>query len=127
VFTRREGSAADMYPGLNRRTVLQRISAALIFPLLIVHINTFAWMRACREKGYFILVGLIIMAQIGFFAAVITHVSVSFTNAFVTLGLLSSPEKKAAIDRVVYVIGAVLFLASVGVVVNGQIRMILMG
>ena len=38
-----------LYPKLNMRTVLQRISAALIFPLLIVHLKTFDLLKSASK------------------------------------------------------------------------------
>ena len=41
VFLQADGTRLDLYPRQNARTVLQRVSAALMLPLLILHINTF--------------------------------------------------------------------------------------
>ncbi|MCR5109239.1 MAG: hypothetical protein K6B28_13880 [Lachnospiraceae bacterium] len=127
VFTRPDGTEMTLYKKLNMRIVLQRVSAALIFPLLIIHINTFSWMNALKASGLKLVMIILILAEILFFAVVITHVSVSFTNAFITLGLLSLRETQKKIDRVVYVIGAVLFVTAVFVIVKGQITMFFMG
>ena len=120
-----EGSRLDLYPKLNARTVLQRVSAALIFPLLILHINTFSLMRASAEGGHKVFIMLLILGELLFFAAVITHISVSLTKALITLGLLSSSKTAKAIDTVLYILGAAVFLVSAFAVVRGQAMMFL--
>ena len=125
VFLQKEGSRLDLYPERNVRTILQRVSAALIFPLLILHINTFSLMRTSAENGQTVFILLLIAAEILFFGSVITHIAVSLTNGLVTLGLLSSREKQKAADRVIYVIGAVCFAVSVYAVIKGQAAMFL--
>ncbi len=125
VFTMKDGSRMDMYPQLNKRTILQRVSAALILPLLILHINTFSLMKASAEHGYPVFIILLIIAELVFFAVVITHVAVSLTNGLITLGLLSDRELQKSIDKVIYVIGAVFFAVSVYAVVGGQAAMFL--
>ena len=126
VFTAKEGGRMDLYPKQNMRTILQRVSAALIFPLLILHINTFSLMQKCAEKGYAVFIILLIIAELVFFAAVITHIAVSVTNGLVTLGLLVSAEKKRMIDRILFVLGAVCFAVSAYAVVKVQIIMFLL-
>ena len=127
VFTAKDGSRADLYPKQNQRTILQRASAALIFPLLILHINTFSLMKVSAEKGYTICIILLMLAEILFFAVVITHVAVSFTNGLITLGILTDRELQKKIDKVVYVIGAILFAIAVFAVIRVQVAMFLMG
>ena len=56
------------------------------------------------------------LTQFIFFSCVFTHIATSFSNAFVTLGLLGDMDKKKKIDRVVYVICAVLWAVAVIVV-----------
>ena len=46
VFLQTDGTRLDLYPKLNLRTILQRVSAALMLPLLILHINTFGLLQA---------------------------------------------------------------------------------
>ncbi len=125
VFTQADGTRMDLYPERNLRTVLQRASAALIFPLLILHINTFSLMRECAGRGQTFFIMLLIAAEILFFATVITHVAVSLTKAFITMGWLVSRERQARIDRIVYILGAVFFAAAVYAVISGQVAMFL--
>lgn len=125
VFMQADGTRMDLYPEQNMRTILQRVSAALIFPLLILHINTYSLMRSSSENGHPVFVILLIVAEVVFFAAVITHVSVSLTKGLITLGFLTSREKERIINRVIYVIGAVVFVLSVYSVVKLQVAMFL--
>ena len=125
MFTQKDGTKADLYPEMNMRTVLQRVSAALIFPLLILHIKTFSIMQSAAEKGATALIVLMFIAELVFFAVVITHIAVSFTNGFITLGLLSSRKTQKTIDRAVYILCALAFVISAYAVIKGQAAMFL--
>ena len=125
LFMQKESAGAELYAKQNKRTVLQRISAALIFPLLILHLKTFSLMQASAEKGAKIFIILLILAELIFFGVVITHIAVSFTNGFITLGLLSSEKTKRIIDRAVYIIGAAVFIVCAVAVIRGQAIMFL--
>ncbi len=127
VFMMADGTRADLYMKQNRRTILQRVTAALIFPLLILHINTFSMMSACAGNGQTLLILLLIAAELVFFASVITHVSVSLTKGMITLGILSSAETQKKLDRIIYVVGAVVYAAAVYSVLKVQIVMFLQG
>ena len=127
VFLQGDGVRADLYPGLNVRTVLQRVSAALILPLLILHINTYGLLAASAENGWTAAIVALLGAEILFFACIFTHIAVSLTKGRITLGVLSSRETQDKIDRVLYVLGAVLFCVGVYAVVGGQATMFLAG
>lgn len=127
VFTQSDGTRMDLYTKLNMQTVLQRVTAALIFPLLILHINTFSLMKASAENGQIIFIFLLILAELLFFAVVITHVSVSLTKSLITLGILESRKTQQALDRIIYVIGAIIYAVSVFAIVKVQLAMFLAG
>ena len=122
-----DGGRMDLYPRLNIQTVLQRVSAALIFPLLILHLNIYSLMQACAERGQTALIYLLIAAELIFFAVVVTHVVLSLSRGLITLGILSSRQRQLTLDRVVYVIGALVFLIAAYAVVRGQVIMFLAG
>ena len=113
----------DLYPKKNLRTVLQRISAALIFPLLLLHIHMFSLMRACAEKGLRWAMILVMIAGVLFFAVVLTHVATSFAKGFVTLGWMTSEKTVRTMDRIVYVLAAICFAVASYAVIRGQIMM----
>ena len=123
VFVQSDGTDLTLYPQYNKGTILQRLSAALIFPLLMLHVNTFRIMKASSEAGRHAPVIIMIVIELLFFAVVFTHVSLSFSRALVTLGLLSSEDRKRAIDRTVYVICAVLFVFCLIAVARTQLIM----
>ncbi|MBQ7246805.1 MAG: hypothetical protein IJS22_01750 [Lachnospiraceae bacterium] len=125
LFAGGEGGRLDLYPGKNVRTILQRVSAALIFPLLILHLYTFSLMQLCAQNGMKAFIILLMLAEILFFGTVITHVAVSFSNAFITLGLLTSEKTKKNLDTVMYVLGAAAFIVSCFAVIRGQVLMFL--
>lgn len=125
VFLRTDGSGLDVYGKQNRKTVLQRLSAALIFPLLILHINTFSALSKFSGEGKWPMFWLVIFLQVMFFAVVATHVAVSVTKAFITLGILGDIKKVRILDRIFYVIGAVMFVITIYAVLKGEMMMFL--
>lgn len=125
VFMQDDGGRMDLYPKQNIRTIFQRVSAALILPLLIIHIKSFEWMSGAAEMGKPIFVRLLILAGVLFSAVVLTHVATSFTKGFITLGLLSSEKTMKQIDRFCYVVCGALFIVAVYSITKGQIAMFL--
>lgn len=124
VFFQGDAPTGDLYLRQNRRTVLQRVSAALLFPLLILHMNTFSLLEGAAGTSP-VLVWLLLLAEVLFFGAVFTHIATSFSNALVTLGLLSSPKARTALDRGVWVLCAILFFGALFSVGKGQLAMFL--
>ena len=125
VFLLGDGTRVSPYQKQNRRTVAQRVSAALIFPLLIVHLNTFEVLTIAATSGAWFVFALVLCAQIAFYAAVAVHVATSFSRALITLGLLTSKETQARIDKVAAIVCACLFPFAAFVVVRGQLSMFL--
>ena len=127
VFLLSDGTRADLYPKKNRRTIIQRITAAFIFPLLILHINTFSLMQAASSAGQILLFILLIAAQILFYAVFITHAGVSFSKALITLGIIASAKAQRVTDKIIYALCGVLFAVTAFAVVKGQLIMFLPG
>ncbi len=125
VFLQADGTRLDLYPKQNLETVLQRVSAAFMLPLLILHINTFGLLQAAAEKGQWIWFGLVLISQPLFYAAVLTHIAVSVTRAFITLGWLTSREKKKKIDRIIYILCAAAFVIAAFVILRTELSMFL--
>lgn len=109
AFAHDGGSVA--YPGMNRRIILQRASAIGIMVMLVLHIKAYDILSSGTP-------GLIAaeLIQLLFFSCIFIHIGTSFSNAFVTLGLLSDMDKKKKIDRAVWVICSVLWAVTVFVV-----------
>ena len=125
VFLNADGTDLTLYPGYNKATIVQRISAAFIFPMLMLHLETFGIMNAAAEKGAAAAVIALIAVEILFFGTVFTHISVSFSRALISLGLLVSREKQSRLDKAMYIICAVSFVAAVTAVVRTQLIMYL--
>ena len=106
-----DGGDVKAYPALNRRTILQRASAIGIMVMLVLHIKAYDILTSGTP-------GLVAaeVIQLLFFSCVFTHIGTSFSNAFVTLGLLDDIDRKKKLDRVAYVICAVFWAAAVLVV-----------
>ena len=127
VFLQADGTRLDLYPKQNVRTVLHRLSAALILPLLILHIHTAGLLQSTAQAGQWLYFALLMLSQPLFYATVLTHIAVSVTRAFITLGWLTSRERQRAIDRVVFILCAAAFAASCFVVLRTELAMFLSG
>jgi succinate dehydrogenase hydrophobic anchor subunit len=121
AFLQGDGTRLNLYPKQNRRTVLQRLSAALIFPMLILHLNTFNLMKTSVEAGQRALFVLQLLSEPLFFGMVLTHVATSFSNALITLGWISSRETQKTLDRIDYILCAAVFAVSVFAIIRGQL------
>lgn len=96
------------YKKLNIKTLIQRISGAMIILLLPIHILSFPLLESTAGGAGYIIVEAL---QIIYYGSLSCHVAMSFTNALVTLGLLSDIKKKRITDVVVLAICALLFIA----------------
>ena len=127
VFLQSDGTRMDLYPKQNLKTVIQRLTAALILPLLFLHIKTYDLLRSSAEGGQWFAFALLMLSQPLFYATVLTHIATSVTRAFITLGWLASTEKRKGIDRVVYILCALAFAVSTFVVLRTELAMFLSG
>ena len=98
-----------------------------MLPLLILHINTFGLLQSSAEAGQWLWFALLMLSQPLFYGVVQTHIAVSVTRGLITLGWLSSTEKQKVIDRVVYVLCALVFAVSTFVVIRTELAMFLSG
>ena len=112
------------YPALNLRTLLQRISAASIAIVLILHMNTFKILSGTANSNR-VLFFAVLVIQVLFYLTVLFHIAVSAGNAFITLGLITSDKARKRIDIIVWIICAILFAAASFVVIRTQIGMFL--
>lgn len=127
VFLQADGTCLDLYPKQNLRTILQRASAALMLPLLILHINTYGMLRSSAEAGQWLWFALLMLSQPLFYGTVLTHVAVSVTSGLITLGLLTSRDRQKRIDTVIYVLCALAFAFTTFVVLRTELAMFLTG
>ena len=125
VFLMGDGTRLAGYTRQNLRTVLQRVSAALMFPLLLPHVQNFALLQTAAEGGQMFKFTMLLVLEVLFFADVILHIAVSFSRALITLGWLQKPETQKTVDRIAWVVGAVVFLVAAVAVVRTQLIMFL--
>ena len=123
VFLLKDGTRLDMYTVQNWQTVVQRFSAALIFPLLLIHLKTFSYLKDFSERRNWPIFALVILIQIMFYAFVISHAAVSFPKSLITLGILASKESLKIVERISFLIGGVLFIVAVYAVIRGEMIM----
>ncbi len=125
VFLQGDGTRLDLYPKRNVRTIVQRVSAALIFPLLILHLNTFHILQDGAAEGKWFLFALVLLAQVLFYAAITAHIAVSFSKALITLGLLASEKRQKLLDQIVQLLCAAIFVFALYAILKGQLAMFL--
>ena len=125
VFMQADGTRASSYPRLNKQTVLQRLSAAVIFPLLIFHLKSYELMSSSAENGCKGLIIIAVIVELLFYAAVVSHSAVSVTKAFITLGALSSEKTLKRLDLTVYVLCGVMYAVTAFSVTWGRAVMFL--
>ena len=123
VFLLEDGTRIDIYSGQNKKTVVQRISAALIFPLLIIHLKTFDLLKNLAETKNQTVFVLVILIQIMFYAVVISHAAVSFSRALITLGILRSREKLKIVEKISFLAAGALFIVAVYAVIRRELFM----
>ena len=106
-----DGSDLWKYPKENRRTILQRGSAIGILVMIALHLKCFDLIKSGTA-------GLVAaeVIQVLFFACVFTHIALSFSNAFVTLGVLEDLKKKQRIDAVASIICGICFIVAAFVI-----------
>lgn len=124
VFLQSDGTRADLYPKKNMRTIIQRVSSALIFPMLLLHLKTFDLAKSAAESdSSHVLFFLVILSEVLFFFVIACHSSVSFSKALITLGALRSAKAMKITDTIVYIVCTLLFSAATFFVVKTQISM----
>ena len=126
VFFMHDKGNGMRYPALNVRTLLQRISAFAIVPLMIVHMNTFSLLGMTSEAAR-PLFYVVLAVQAVFYADVLLHVALSTGNALITLGIITSSKTRKVFDITVWIICAVLFAAAMVIITRTQLAMFLGG
>ena len=125
VFLLGDGTRLDAYKKQNSSVIIQRVSAALIFPLLIIHLRTFDLLKDSSENANWALFALVVFTQVSFFAVIFTHTAVSFSKSFITLGLLTDIKKQKRIDKAAYTVCGAMFLAASAAVIRTELAMFL--
>ena len=119
LVRKHDGSALGVYPSANLRTILQRASAGLIVVLLPVHVKTGDWIA--NHAGGEWLLWLLIILQLLFWGAVLTHIAVSFTKALISLGVLQSTKTQRVLDLILWILCAAAFAVSCVIIIKTQI------
>ena len=102
-------SKSVIYIRLNIRTVIQRVCAILMIVLLPVHIYSFAILSRSVGNGLYFLAEV---SQVLFYAAVFTHIAVSFEKSLITLGMLEKEATRQRINMLMTVVCLLLFIVT---------------
>lgn len=98
------------YRKRNIRTLIQRDTGMLSMLLFFFHAEGMMLLGKTAGTGWFYVMEF---ASFLFIMVLMVHVSISFSKAFVTLGLITDEKKVKVIDNVMAVICAVFFVVSV--------------
>ena len=110
IFFLHEGKSLKTYPKANAGVILQRCSGILMVVLLFFHFRLSKIVLSTGESGMGLFV-LCMCVMILFFGTVFLHISVSFTKALVTLGIITERSTKRKIDHILWVVMGIAFLA----------------
>ena len=108
VFFMHDRGRGMIYPCLNVRTLIQRITAVLMILMLILHLNTFKLLSYSAGSNDLLFAAVIIL-QVLFFGVTLLHTAVSAGNALITLGMISTDKARRNFDITVWIICAVFF------------------
>ncbi len=122
VFFAHDKGNGMKYPKLNARTMIQRVSAVAMVVMILPHINNFKILSSLAGTNR-PLFHVVLLSQLLFYAAVLLHVAVSVRNAFISLGLIQTEKAGKAVDIVVWVICAAVFIAASIVILRTQLSM----
>ena len=125
VFIMGDGTRLHTYPKQNKGILIQRISAAFIFPLLLLHLRTYDLLKSSAENAGWVLFALMILAQTVFYGVTLLHIAASFSKAFITLGMLSDRNKQKQLDRIVWIVCSLIGIAASIVVTRTELMMFL--
>lgn len=125
VFLMNDGTRLDLYPKQNIKTLIQRVTAALLLPLVILHVRTFDSLKTSAENDRWLVFGLIIFVQLVFYADALAHTAVSFSKGLITLGVLKSDKSRRRLDAVMCVLLAAVFVFAAFSVTKGELAMFL--
>lgn len=115
LFFRHDGADVSVYKRANIRLIVQRASALCLIAFVHFHMKAYAHMATGEVLSPVKAIVILIM-EILFISFVLIHVAASFSKAFITLGILTSPEKARIMDRIVFVLlGIAGVIAIVGV------------
>lgn len=119
VYGKHDTASVRYYPKANIGTILQRTSGLLILLILPIHIKTGSWIMG-HQVGRAGLSALLV-AEVVFWAMVMTHVAISLPRALITLGWLATEKGKKRLDIVMQILCAALFVVAAYVVIRTQL------
>ena len=126
VFLLSDGTRLQNYPKQNKRILCQRMTAAFIFPLLLIHINMYSLLSDASSEEHYFIFFLLILSEVLFYCVVVVHAAVSFSRALITLGLIGSKKAEKITDRIVFTVCLVVLAVSLFAVIKGQIVMFIL-
>lgn len=104
-----EGSNLLVSARENVRVILQRASGIVMVLLLHRHVVNYGFIASGESLTPMAKV-ILIVSEIIFFATVFTHVATSFSNLWITLGVLKTQQGLSRVNTIVYVVCAGCFI-----------------
>ena len=113
-------SKSVTYIKLNIGTVIQRICAMLMIVLLPVHILAIGLLSGSIGCYGYVLTEA---AQVLFYAAVFTHLAVSFEKSLITLGWLEKEATRRRLNIIMTVVCLLMFIVTGVITITTHIKM----
>ena len=101
---------AKTYPALNMRIMIQRVTGLALLVMIHFHIATFQSFIYDFKPLTFGGKAFAFFIEALFFGIVLLHLAVSFSRAFISLGLIRSEETEKRLDRGAFFTCGALFV-----------------
>lgn len=121
VFRDHDSHGKVEYGRLNARTVVQRATATGMGIFLPLHCVTM--MLIMNKKGGVPVLILLLVSEVLFWLFVAVHVTLSFSNALITLGVLADMKKRKKVDITAGIICALTTALSSYVIIMTQLAL----
>lgn len=110
VFLRHDKiGTMNKYKKQNAKLIIQRVTGVLIALLLYFHVDAFRFLATGESLtvGQSVYVAAI---EAFFFGCVFSHISVSFSKALISLGMLDSAKAAELVDKTCIILNAVFMV-----------------
>jgi len=112
LFILHDGTRLEGYKGKNKQTIAQRGTAIIIMGMVHLHVQAFNFisMGEVLSTGQKIF---IILTEAIYFGAILTHLGVSLSKSFISLGLIRTDNAQKKFDKIMGVISNILKVVTI--------------
>lgn len=103
VFFMHDGAKIGPYKMQNKNTIIQLATSIVIANMLHPHVKAFGFLINKQPITTPAKI-MVIVTEIIFFGAILLHLSVSFSKALITLGIIRTEKAEKIVNRVVKIL-----------------------